>query len=31
LFKLLKSFKVFKSNVLNYLNDLDAGRIFPRS
>jgi hypothetical protein len=29
--KLFKSFKLFKSNVVNYLNDLDAGRIFPRS
>ncbi len=29
--KLLKSFKLFKLNVLTYLNDLDAGRIAPRS
>lgn len=31
MFKLLKSLKLFKLNVVNYLNDLDAGRIFPRS
>jgi len=29
--KLFKSFKLFTLNVVTYLNDLDAGRIFPRS
>ena len=31
MFKLLKSFKLFTLSVVNYLNDLDAGRIAPRS
>ena len=31
MFKLFKSFKLFKLSVVNYLNDLDAGRISPQS